>query len=508
MRGVVALRVSYFDIAVDADVENLGKVRSLISEVLKSSIDVTLHNKILTCFSEVFTNSVEHGNATGVEASAYRQNGKFYLSIRDNGRERLPDVEAMSSMGPFDLEKESGRGLAIVRSMSGEMCEAREDGKNIYLLSWGIALEDARKKVLLVDDDRAITALYEQYLNDDFNVFVANSVVHALTQLNSMTPDIVISDINMPDVNGIEFRRRLLKSEKEGLFPFVFLTMDDGSYIEDAIQVGIDDYIQKPITRCKLISTINRVLTRFQHLRNGFNKRINREISSALLPSLPENIFGFHVCSKSFNTGAGGGDLVVFHKTDRAAYIVLVDVMGHDDAAKFFSYAYAGFLRGSLLVSDDVSPALLLQNLSKQVFLDSFLSQFNLTCCIVKIFCDGKVEAASAGHPAPLRISDDGLSFVPVQGMMLGLMEDARYTTVEVEMKKGERLALYTDGLFEGVGSPESRQSLEQCMLEAIGLKAESLEKDMDRCMGVFCDAIKNTPTDDALLILMECESI
>ncbi len=149
--------------------------------------------------------------------------------------------------------------------------------------------------------------------------------------------DLVLSDIGMPDMDGMALREQLVEQPDTELTPFIFLTAnEEETSIQRAGHLGIDDYLLKPVTREQLLHSLQRVIARSDQVRERLSERINRRISSALLPNLPENIPGWRLSLATRHTGSGGGDLLLHHQTEVQTLLLLADIMGHDDTAKFF----------------------------------------------------------------------------------------------------------------------------------------------------------------------------
>jgi two-component system OmpR family response regulator len=120
----------------------------------------------------------------------------------------------------------------------------------------------ARPRVLVVDDEEYITDLVGTALGyEGFEVDVAGSGRQALLEASSFRPDLIVLDVMLPDLDGLEVCRRL-RSEGARV-PVIFLTARDAS--EDAVKgltVGGDDYVTKPFSLQELIARVRAVLRR------------------------------------------------------------------------------------------------------------------------------------------------------------------------------------------------------------------------------------------------------
>ena len=116
--------------------------------------------------------------------------------------------------------------------------------------------------VLLVEDDVQFNKIVCSYLSGrGFNVVGCLNANEALKQMESMSFDIIVSDIMMKDVNGFEFAQEVRAFNKD--IPFLFLTArDDIQSKEKGYKMGIDDYIVKPVEMRELVLRIEAILRR------------------------------------------------------------------------------------------------------------------------------------------------------------------------------------------------------------------------------------------------------
>ncbi len=128
------------------------------------------------------------------------------------------------------------------------------------------------KKVLIVDDDNILRTVLRHYLEQQgYQVEDARSGTEALTVFERYAPDLIVSDVAMPEMDGFEFCRQLRSQPQGQLIPFIFLSAK--SDLEDRItghSTGADDYLTKPFEMKELLAKIEAQLER--------NRRIHAEI--------------------------------------------------------------------------------------------------------------------------------------------------------------------------------------------------------------------------------------
>ena len=105
------------------------------------------------------------------------------------------------------------------------------------------------KRILLADDEAGFAELLSNLLRSDgYEVVVAKDGQDALTKLEEYQPDAIISDIVMPNVDGLEMFRRVKSSSKTSSIPFLFISgYQDNQIYEKARKIGVFGVLQKPI---------------------------------------------------------------------------------------------------------------------------------------------------------------------------------------------------------------------------------------------------------------------
>ena len=271
--------------------------------------------------------------------------------------------------------------------------------------------------------------------------------------------DLVISDIAMPNLDGLTLKKRLANHPHLAQVPFIFLTAQDDFDVEmQANHLGIDNYLLKPVQKDKLRLSVERALIRHQQLEveraEKLNQSLDNALNQALKPQVSNSIDGYQTGVRSISPMTGGGDFVYQQAIGDKTLLILADVMGHDAQAKLFAHSFSGFFAGFFSglssgvfsgVSSDLSsrgaqnqvqqakpqsdkpqnnkpqPIKAEQNkrletssfvltdmmeaLSNKLFEDELLSTSMFTYIALLIDKQG-VEVACAGHPPPVLLSN------------------------------------------------------------------------------------------------------
>ena len=129
-------------------------------------------------------------------------------------------------------------------------------------------LHKTMKRILIVDDDRTIRMALRRHLETQgYIVADASSGLEALQSFQNEPPDLVVSDVMMPKMDGFEFCRRLRATPSGQLVPFIFLTaLGELDNRIEGHQIGADDYVIKPFEPRELVAKIESQLERSRRI--------------------------------------------------------------------------------------------------------------------------------------------------------------------------------------------------------------------------------------------------
>lgn len=117
------------------------------------------------------------------------------------------------------------------------------------------------KKVLIAEDSSVIQKLTKKILeNQNYKIFPAKNGSQVLEMLDQEDFDIILMDINMPVMNGLECAEKIrgLSDKKKSLIPIIAITGNAMNLtMEDFNKSGINDYLQKPLNFDRLVSLVN-----------------------------------------------------------------------------------------------------------------------------------------------------------------------------------------------------------------------------------------------------------
>ena len=131
--------------------------------------------------------------------------------------------------------------------------------------------ETAKQRVMVVDDDPQILATLKWFLEPwGLSVTTLNDPQRFWETLKSCSPDLLILDVKMPAVSGVELCQIIRNNSRWGRLPIIFLTAHtDAAIVNQMFSVGADDFVSKPIVGPELVSRIINRLERIKLLQNA-----------------------------------------------------------------------------------------------------------------------------------------------------------------------------------------------------------------------------------------------
>lgn len=330
-------------------------------------------------------------------------------------------------------------------------------------------------KIMVVDDEIDLEPLIKQKFRRQireghYNFVFAFNGLDALSKLIEYPEiGIILSDINMPEMDGLTLLMKLKEMKNPGLKTVVVSAYGDMDNIRTAMNRGAYDFITKPINFEDLEITINKTMEEILLVRQSLEEHDQlisiqqdlitaREIQQAILPKIfppfPHrkdfDLFAAMIAAKEV-----GGDFYDFFMIDDERLgFVIGDVSGKGVPAAIFMAVSRTLIRATGLkgISPDecmiYSNNLLCNESVSSMFVTVFYGILNTTT--------GEIIYVNAGHNPPYIISGTGIRKVEMTGgIILGCIEGFRYQCGKTNIQPGELLFLYTDGVTEAFNKDE-----------------------------------------------------
>lgn len=312
----------------------------------------------------------------------------------------------------------------------------------------------AEHSILVVEDEHTLRRLLEYRLGKQYKVRTAANGEEALERVDEEAPDLIISDIMMPRMDGFALQQALHSRQNSRAIPFIFLTAkaDEQSRLK-GMRSGVDDYITKPFDIETLLMRIERLLERTEIYRTHLNARLGEDFSQKLMPKSMPDVPGYRVLFHTSPREQGGGDLLDLYRADTGVYFVTIgDVMGKGLRAKFYAFSFLSYVRGTLhaMLGPDTSPAELLQRLNQVLMQDEVMADTFASLLLVRWDVESHtITYANAGHPRPVHSTASGASVIEASDLILGLDTNAQFHDAQIQLAPGDAFVAYTDGIME-----------------------------------------------------------
>lgn len=445
----------------DPDLRSVREVRHALRSALSDTdIPPRLAQDLLLAVQEHATNAVTHGDPppSTIKVWITALGASWSLHIRDDGGP-FTDFDALMALATLgDLRREprtGGMGLQFIGTRFSDYEYAAGFGggdPNVLSLHFPPRADNVtRPMVVLLEDELLTRLLIKSTLQPEFKVVDFDLPTRALRLIRRHQPDLILCDIGLPEMDGIEFRQELAKEIDTDIVPFVFLSAhDDDATVSRAGDLGIDDFIPKPPHPATLLRVSRRLITRSRRVREALIAKSAKDLSSGLQSAVPQMFGPFRIGHATESATVGGGDLIQAGTLGSRLILLIADVMGHGVAARFYAHGIAAYFRSLILGADrGDGPDRLMTGLSNALLADPTYRQTIASAQIVDLRPDGSVGVCSAGHPFPVMDAGGTLRWIEISGPLLALAPDLQFSVLDVDIADGDRLVLYTDGLSE-----------------------------------------------------------
>jgi sigma-B regulation protein RsbU (phosphoserine phosphatase) len=384
----------------------------------------------------------------------------------------------------------------------------------------------AKGAVLVVDDEAPIRDILSFYLKRaGYQVLTAANGVEAVAEMSRSRPDLIISDLRMPEMPGDELCKLVKTNPATRDIYFIILSALDGTASRiGGLSLGADDMIPKPFhaqeVMAKVESTFRLIemqkeIKRQNKELTSFQQRVQEEMELAsalqmgLLPKLPGEAPGSTYTHRYLPAAGIGGDIyAIFPLPDGCTAMMIADVSGHGVTAALISAMVKTSFENQVRLGGE--PLAWAHGMNEDLCRSTLAEQF-ATAWLGRLDpVANRIRYVVAGHCAPLRIvggTRGGLQRSEVmrgKGFMLGLDEQLPFMEQEAEFLPGDRLVLYTDGLVEV-------EREDHTMLEEAGLRriCAELPKGAEDAADVVITQTRafNNPApfvDDVTLVILD----
>ena len=203
-------------------------------------------NQIFQRFYRASNYSSTQASGTGIGLAITRE-----LTELLNGTIEVESEENVGSKFTVRIHLSNIENVVVTGEIKNELAHAYYDNKNDEQENdepENTASEDSRKKsLLIIDDNNEIVSFVADIMSDEYNIITAINGKQGLEYCTEHLPDLVISDIMMPLLNGIEMCEQLKNDERTSHIPIILLTAyDNDDRRLESLKSAADDYMPKP----------------------------------------------------------------------------------------------------------------------------------------------------------------------------------------------------------------------------------------------------------------------
>jgi signal transduction histidine kinase len=218
--------------------------------------------------------AIDHENGIiRIRSGFQKRNGRILVAISDNGR-GISAAVADKLFLPFvtDKQKEGGTGLGLsvtyglVQAHGGDIFfETRREKGTTFTISMPILLKGEATKILIVDDDRTIREMLIEALTGDqqkpYLIEEASNGIEASIKLGTYRPDLLILDLFMPEMDGLEVCR-IIRNEPElsDMKVIISTGYPDHGKLDEMAKLGFTNVIFKPFNLPEFVKKVERIL--------------------------------------------------------------------------------------------------------------------------------------------------------------------------------------------------------------------------------------------------------
>ena len=325
--------------------------------------------------------------------------------------------------------------------------------------------QDQSIRILVVDDSPTMRMTLEATLGRAHRVILAEDGRQGLDSYYSGKPDIVLLDINMPEVDGFQFLEHIRSMAHDHETFILILTGEEGEDLKPrCLNLGANDFLFKPFDRVELLARVGvaarQVLLtrRIKSATAAMSREIDMlaSLQAKLLPQSSPLVPGLRIESLYRPSGKASGDFFdYFLMDDDLLRVIIADVSGHGARAAFIM----GIVRTLFRLSRDLDHGLertlhllnshLIEIIGREHdFVTAFVGDID--------FSEKNMKYINAGHcPGVLQQGQEPAQRLGANHPLLGFFP-MEFTAATVSFPRESALFLYTDGFFELVPAPDN----------------------------------------------------
>jgi sigma-B regulation protein RsbU (phosphoserine phosphatase) len=377
-------------------------------------------------------------------------------------------------------------------------------------------------KIMVVDDEPDMELLIRQRYRrkiqeKEMDFTFARNGVEALQSLRQNGEiDIVLTDINMPEMDGLTLLANL--NQHFPLIKSVIVSAyGDMANIRTALNRGAFDFITKPIDFGDLEITLKKAFQEASARRQAAKEHehlmairreleIAKKIQQSILPTWSPKRRDLEICAEMLTANEVGGDFYDFFliNEDKLGFVI-GDVSGKGVPAAIFMAVTRTLLRATALKG--LPPDECMREVNSILHRESVSQMFVTIFYGVLDTHTGEITYCNGGHHPPyiLRKNHDVELTEPIGGSIVGMFENANYDAHKILLQPGDTIFLYTDGLSEAHNLNQdllTEARLEECLRQMNGCAANEIIKTLVTEVRAFSTGVPQA--DDMTMLVLK----
>ncbi len=314
--------------------------------------------------------------------------------------------------------------------------------------------------ILIVDDNPANLEIFEMRLAaNNYEIITASDGQEGLAMAKERLPDLILLDIMMPKMDGIEVCRHLRAESSLPFMPIIIVTAKtDSKDVVAGLEAGADEYLTKPVNHAALVARVKSML-RIKLLHDTVIEQSAQllgqlktatKIQSLFWPDIPDLDGGSHIWAAAIPAAYVSGDLYdVIPLPDGSLLAYVADVSDKGVPAALVMAALSTKIRSEARNQYEIDA--LLQVVNNSTYNLASEEGFFATIVLVRYWPQsGNMQLSIGGHIPPLWIAKNHIrNLPPLNGISMGVTQDAPYEKKEILLSRGESILLFTDGVIE-----------------------------------------------------------
>jgi len=314
--------------------------------------------------------------------------------------------------------------------------------------------------ILIVEDNPASLEIMQVRLEaSDYRVITATDGEEGLAKAQSSLPDLILLDLMMPKMDGLEVCRRLKNNDSLPFMPIIMVTAKtDTKDVIAGLEAGGDEYLTKPVDHGSLVARVKSML-RIKELHDTViaqSTQLENQLKTAskiqtlFWPELPTPEGGIRTWAVSQPASYVGGDFYdAIILSDKSVLAYVADVSGKGVPAALIMAAVSTKIRAEASLQQNLN--LILRAVNGSMYELASTEGYFATMLLLKYWPRmRKIEMIRAGHINPVLVSPTGVREISgLKGVSLGVMEEVDYELAELVLEPGESLLLFSDGVSE-----------------------------------------------------------